>query len=157
LTLGYDRNEEGICLMLENKNKVRSRKGLLRSTSALLMSLSLAALAISPRQVFAQDHLVSRDELRNQILTAQQTRQNQLHDLRKFLSSDAVQESFRSVRLDPKQIRDAVSLLDDAELANLADRTRGIESDLRAGALTNEQLTYIVIALATAVIVILAT
>jgi hypothetical protein len=48
-------------------------------------------------------------------------------------------------------------MLDDGELARLADRTRSIDNDLKAGALSNEHLTYIVIALATAVIVILAT
>ena len=41
--------------------------------------------------------------------------------------------------------------------ATLAETARGVDRDLKAGALSNEHLTYIVIALATAVIVILLT
>jgi hypothetical protein len=121
------------------------------------LALSLAALAVTPGQLAAEEHLVPRYELRKQMLMAQQTREGQLLDIEKLLSSSAVQEGLQSGGLDAQQVRDAVALLDDGELARLADCARGIDSDLRAGALTNEQLTYIVIALATAVIVILAT
>jgi hypothetical protein len=132
-------------------------KAVLRPAANFLAALSLLALAVTPGQLAAEEHLVPRQELRNQMLTAQQTREGQLHDIGKLLSSSAVQESLRSGGLDAQQVRDAVALLDDGELTRLADRARGIDSDLKAGALTNEHLTYIVIALATAVIVILAT
>jgi len=48
-----------------------------------------------------------------------------------------------------------VSTLSADELANLAARTRKIQNDFAAGALNNEQLTYIVIAIGTALLVIL--
>jgi hypothetical protein len=115
------------------------------------------ALTVTPGRLAAEDHLVPRHELREQMFTAQQTREGNVRDIGKLLSSSVVQESLRSGGLDAKQVSEAVALLDDGELARLADRARGIDSDLRAGALTNQQLTYIVIALATAVIVILAT
>jgi hypothetical protein len=124
---------------------------------AILVSLSLGALAAAPSRLAAEEHVVPRVEIQRQILTTQQTRQDQVRHVREFFSAGAVQESLRSAGLDAKQIHDAVSMLDDGELARLADRTRSIDSDLKAGALSNEHLTYIVIALATAVIVILAT
>jgi hypothetical protein len=142
--------------MLEHKTNRHLFPGFIRPNAAILLALLLATLAISP-PLAAEEHVVSRDELRQQILSARQTREDQLRSVRKFFSSDAVREGLRSAGLDAKQVRNAVSLLDDGELARLADRTRRIESDLSAGALTNEQLTYIVIALATAVVVILAT
>jgi hypothetical protein len=41
------------------------------------------------------------------------------------------------------------------ELARLAEKTNQIQNDFAAGSLTNQQLTYIVIALGTAVLVLL--
>jgi hypothetical protein len=143
--------------MLETRNKNRRLEGIARPNVAIFLTLSLATLAVRPPHLVAEEHVVSRGELRQQILSAQQSREDQLRSVHKFFSSDAVQDSLRSTSLDAKQIRNAVAMLNDGELAQLAGRTRSIESDLRAGALTNEQLTYIVIALATAVVVILAT
>ena len=51
-------------------------------------------------------------------------------------------------------MRQVVSLLGDDDLARLAAQTDRVRADLEAGALTNQQLTYIVIALATAVIIL---
>ena len=53
------------------------------------------------------------------------------------------------------QVKTAVSQLNDDELARLQSRTEKVQRDLAAGSLTNQELTYIIIALATAVIVIL--
>jgi hypothetical protein len=143
--------------MIDNRNTKPRLQSFPTPKVAILVSLSLAALAAAPSRLAAEQHVVPRSELQRQILTTQQTRQDQVRHVREFFSSGAVQEGLRSAGLDAKQIHDAVSMLDDAELARLADRTRSIDNDLKAGALSNEHLTYIVIALATAVIVILAT
>lgn len=143
--------------MIDNRNTKPRLHSFPARKVAILASLSLAAWAAAPSRLAAEQHVVPRSELQRQILTTQQTRQDQVRHVREFFSSGAVQEGLRSAGLDAKQIHDAVSMLDDAELARLADRTRSIDNDLKAGALSNEHLTYIVIALATAVIVILAT
>jgi hypothetical protein len=132
-------------------------KGFVRPSIKALLVLTLMALAVSSWRLAAEEHVISVGELRQSVLSARQARQNQLRDVHEFLDAGAVQESLRSAGLDAKQLKNAISMLDNDELARLAERTRVVESDLRAGALTNEQLTYIVIALATAVIVILAT
>lgn len=108
------------------------------------------------RNLRAEQHVVSSDELRQHIQTTHETREGDLRDVRRFFSSTAVEESLRGARLDAAKIKDVAPLLDDTELARLAQRTRSIESDVTAGALTNQQLTYIVIALGTAIVVILA-
>jgi hypothetical protein len=56
---------------------------------------------------------------------------------------------------DSIQIQKGIAALDANELANLAAKVQKAENDFAAGSLTNEQLTYIVIALATAVVVII--
>jgi hypothetical protein len=129
----------------------------MRPNAAVLLTVWLAALAAGPRQLAAEEHVVSGDELRQRIVSAQQTREDQLREVHKFLSSEAVKKSLQSADLSVNQVQRAVSLLDDDELTRLANRTRSIANDLRAGALNNQQLTYIVIALATAVVVLIAT
>ncbi|HYK89047.1 MAG TPA: hypothetical protein VE398_09765, partial [Acidobacteriota bacterium] len=89
------------------------------------------------------------------MVEAARARQNDLDQVRKFFSSEPAAKALRSARLDPVRIDRAVSQLDDQELAKLATRTGKIQRDLAAGALTTQQLTYIVIALATAVIVLI--
>ena len=118
------------------------------------MLLSLGFLG--PEMLAAQQHLVPPAELQQHLRTASAARQTDLRDVREFFSSEAVANCLPAA-LDSDRIVEVAPFLDDAELARLADTTRGIERDLKAGALTNQQLTYIVIALATAVVVILLT
>jgi hypothetical protein len=56
--------------------------------------------------------------------------------------------------MDQSKVRQAVSFLSDEELARLAARATRIENDFAAGALNNQQITYILIALATAVVIL---
>lgn len=109
-----------------------------------------------PQPLNAQQHLVSPAELEQHIRTASGARQSDLRDVREFFSSQAAAGRLPSA-LDAARIDEIVPFLNDSELARIADTTRSIDRDLAAGALSNEHLTYIVIALATAVIVILLT
>jgi hypothetical protein len=59
-------------------------------------------------------------------------------------------------KVDYQRVQKAVVTLSPDELARLASRTNQLQRDFAAGALTNQELTYIVIALAAAVIVLIA-
>jgi len=72
----------------------------------------------------------------------------------RLLLKDEVRSALQTAKLDPQQVSRAAAFLTDEELASLSERAVKIERDITAGALNNQQLTYIVIALATAVIVI---
>ena len=52
------------------------------------------------------------------------------------------------------QVTAALPLLGDEELAQLASRAERAQADFAAGALSNQEITYILIALATAVIIL---
>ena len=52
------------------------------------------------------------------------------------------------------KVEKAIPLLNDEELSRLASQCRQVESDISAGALSNQEITYILIALATAVIIL---
>jgi hypothetical protein len=117
---------------------------------ALLFSLLI------PTLVTAQAPVVSPSELREAIAGAAKVRQKNLDDVRSFFSSEPVKAALKSARVDYRKVDQAVATLSAGELERLAARTHRIQNDFAAGALTNQQLTYIVIALATAVIVLIA-
>src|SRR5579875_21623 len=85
----------------------------------------LFVLSVPCQMLSAQDHVVSTRGLHQALVKSSATRQTDISKIERFFSS---------------------------QLARQTDR---IQNDFAAGALSNEQLTYIIIALATAVVVIL--
>jgi hypothetical protein len=108
-----------------------------------------------PQFVAAQAPAVSSSELQQAIASAVQTRQKNLDDVRSFFASEHVRAALKSGKIDYRKVDKAVATLSPEELARLATKTNQIQTDFAAGALTNQQLTYIVIALGTAVLVLL--
>src|SRR5262245_19602193 len=123
---------------------------IVRHLTARILLLLLPAMATWA----AETHLVPLTELHARAVSASDARQFDLAKLEQFFSADAAQKALHSLNLDGPQVHQAVSLLSSAELARLASRTDKIQADLAAGALSNQELTYIVIALATAVLIL---
>lgn len=122
----------------------------MRWTLSLILSLSIGST-----QMLAEQHVVSPVEIKQRLHAAAGSREEKLARFDRLLFKDAVRSALQAAKLDPKQVRLAAALLTDEELASLSERAGKIENDIAAGALTNQQLTYIVISLATAVIVII--
>jgi hypothetical protein len=118
--------------------------------------LTLILSPVIPPRAAAQAPVVSPSELDQAIATAARTRQQNRDDVRAFFSSKPVRDALKGGKVDYERVQKAVAALDADELARLAVRSRQIQSDLAAGSLTNQQLTYIVIALAAAVLVLVA-
>lgn len=114
----------------------------------------VAAFAV-PQNVSAQDHVVSSTELQKDVLSAAQARKDHIASLEKLFSSDQGQQALKSANIDYKIVQNGISSLSDDELARLAARADQAQKDFAAGSLTNEQITYILIALATAVIILI--
>lgn len=74
--------------------------------------------------------------------------------MQSFFSSETGRKALSSSKLHAEKIVRAAPLLSDEELAELTARADRAEADFKAGALTNQQLTYIVIALGTAVLIL---
>src|SRR4051812_6966637 len=119
--------------------------------SVMILILSL----LIPQFVAAQTPVVSSSELRQAIETVTQTREKNLEDVRSFFSSDQARAALKTGKIDYQKVDKAVATLSPEELARLAAKTNQIQKDFAAGALDNQQITYILIALATAVIVLL--
>ena len=120
----------------------------------LVVATVVLSLVICPL-AYSQGPIVTQDELKQALVNSAKTRKENLDQVRNFFSSEAAVKALKSANIDSKRLDKAVSTMNSEELAKLAATTRHIESDFAAGSLTNEQITYILIALATAVIVLI--
>ena len=109
---------------------------------------------VMSQMVYAQAPVDTRDELKQALVNSANARKENLDQVRGFFSSDVARKALTLANLDSDRVQKAVSTLSANELAKLAAQTRQIQSDLAAGALTNQQITYVLIALATAVVVL---
>ena len=117
---------------------------------------AIGFLLQTPSLPAAQSHVVSPTELQQATFSAARTRQQDVAKVQKFFSTPQAGTALKSAHLDPVQIKKAVPSLSDQELARLASRADKAQKDFAAGALTNQQITYILIALGAAVIVLIA-
>ncbi|HKV48515.1 MAG TPA: hypothetical protein VJN69_10525 [Candidatus Acidoferrales bacterium] len=115
-----------------------------------------ATLFALPQVLPAQEHIVSSTDLQKDVAKAAQLRQERIGKIDKFLSTDQARTALKTANVDYDVVRNGVSTLSDDELARLSARADQAQKDFAAGALTNEQITYIIIALAAAVIVLIA-
>lgn len=129
---------------------------LARRPARSLLLLALVATLITPTLPAAQDYVVPRSELHQAAAAATKARAANLEKVRAFFSSEPARKALTATRLDARQLAGAVAQLDDGELATLAARAEKAQADFAGGALSNQELTYIVIALAAAVVVIIA-
>ena len=121
-------------------------KTLICSTLVVLFSFGSVLQAERPASV---------DELNRLAVAASEDRKADREKLEQFFSSDLAQRALKQARMDPKQVTRAIASLDPDDAKRLAARAETAQRDFAAGALTNQQLTYIVIAIGTALLVIL--
>lgn len=127
----------------------------LARNARLALVVALIGVFAVPQDALAQSHVLSSSDLQQQMIAAAKERQGKVERVQQFFGSEVAQKALKSSGMDYKQVQSAVSQLDDQELAKLAAKTDKAQQDFAAGALSNQQITYILIALATAVIVII--
>jgi hypothetical protein len=121
----------------------------------IILVFVLSLCLVVPQALFAQAQSVSGAELREAVRQAAANKQKNLEQVRSFFADPKVSKALKDGHIDSKRLERAVSALDAGELAKLASRTAQIQNDFAAGALSNQELTYIVIALAAAVLVLI--
>ena len=120
------------------------------------ISVFVAALFIVAPVLHAQTHVVSPADLQQETLTATQTRQQQIDTVNRFLSTPGAEKALKDANIDPQQVHAAVATLNDAELADLSNRASKAQNDFAAGSLTNNELLWIIIAIAVIILLIVA-
>lgn len=125
-------------------------RSFVRLTSVLLVALFTGL----PQQLVAQEHVVGPDAIQQQLVQSAAQRSQNVEALNQFFGSASAQKTLKGAGISSAEVKNAVAQLSDQELAQLAGKANRAQQDFAAGALTNQQLTYIIIALATAVIII---
>jgi hypothetical protein len=121
-----------------------------------MVALVLATLFFMPSDLMAQSHIVSSSDLQKQVASASQTRQDNLQAVQKFLSTPMAEKAMKSANMDARQVKTAVSTLDDQELAKLSARANTAQADFAAGNLNDRDLILIILGIAILVLIIVA-
>lgn len=120
----------------------------------VLALFTLGVLPLASQTRADDDHIVSARSLQQAVRATAQARQDNLDKLDKFFGSEPARKAFETVKMDPAKVSQALAFLSDEELGRLAAKTDKLQRDVAAGSLSNQQITYILIALATAVIIL---
>jgi hypothetical protein len=118
----------------------------------------LAGIFAVPQTLVAQAavHVVSPDDLQAAALTATLARQQNLQTVKGFFASEQAEKALKSAHMDPEKVKNAVSSLSDAELAQLASRVQKAQANFAAGNLSDRDLIIILIAIAALILIIVA-
>ncbi len=100
----------------------------------------------------AAEHLVSPAELSRDLQSKEADRTHQERAVTSFFQRESAQ--LEKAGLNVEEVTAAVAALDGDSLERLGQRVSALNADVAAGALNNQELTYIVIALATAVLIL---
>jgi hypothetical protein len=120
-----------------------------------LLVFSLSLLLSIPPTLAAQTQAVSPSELHEAIRDAAKTQQKNRSDVQVFFSSELARKAMKVGKIDYQRVQTAVATMSPEELARLAARTNQLQQDFAGGALNSQQTTYAIIALATAVFVLI--
>jgi hypothetical protein len=94
--------------------------------------------------------------LREAVVDASRTRQQNLDTLHQFFSSDKARQALQASHIDSQQVKSAVASLSDEELAQLALRANKAQKDFAAGNLNDRDLLLILVAIAALILIIVA-
>jgi hypothetical protein len=125
-------------------------------SARILIAGLFAILFAIPPDVMAQTHVVNPSDLQKEMVTATQTRQQNLQKLEKFLSSPMAEKAMKSAKVDPQQVKTAVSMLSDDDLAQLSARADKAQTDFAAGRLSDRDLIWIIVAVVALILIIVA-
>jgi hypothetical protein len=130
----------------------------MKQAARILTACVLTTIFAIPQNLMAQAtaHVVSPADLQKAAVAATQTREQNLETVRNFLSSGKAENTIKSAHMDPQQVKDAVSNLNDAELAQLAARAQKAQANFAAGDLSDRDLIFIILAIAVIVLIIVA-
>ena len=122
----------------------------------VLTAYVLVTFFLLPSEALAQSHVVSPADLQKEMVKSTQARQHNLDTVKQFLSTPMAEKALKSAKMDPVQVKTAVSSLNDEDLAQLAVRADKAQADFTAGRLSDRDLILILLAIAALVLIIVA-
>ena len=128
----------------------------LKRFARVLTACVLVTFFLLPSEALAQSHVVNPADLQKEMVKSTQARQHNLDTVRQFLSTPRAEKALKSAKMDPVQVKTAVSSLNDEDLAQLAVRADKAQADFAAGVLSDRDLILILLAIAALVLIIVA-
>jgi hypothetical protein len=125
-----------------------------RSQLRRLLCMCVFVAIMSTMPIAADTHVVSDADLQKEIVSASQLRQHNLQTVKGFVTSERAQKALKSARIDVEQVKNAVSMLDDEELAQLASRAEKAQVDFAAGRLSDHDLVLIILGIVALIVII---
>ena len=127
-----------------------------RQSLRAAVAIVLVGIFILPTEALAQSHVVSPADLQKQAVAASQARQQNLEAVQNLLSTPMAEKAMKSAKIDARQVKTAVTSLDDQELAQLASRANKAQADFSAGDLSTRDITLIILGIAVLILIIVA-
>jgi hypothetical protein len=113
-------------------------------------------LTICATSILAQSHVVSQADIHKELVTAAQTRQQNLEKVRGLFSSDETRKAMEAAKISPEKVDKAISTLNDEELSRLAARADKLDQDFAAGRISDRDLLFIILGIAALALIIVA-
>ena len=124
------------------------------SVGALVSGLMITLFAVSPS--LRAQQVVRTNEIHQELVNASETRATNREKVRELFSSREAEKALKGAVMDPGQVKSAVAMLNDEELAQLAARSDKLRNDFAAGAFSNRELLIIIVVIAAIILVIVA-
>jgi hypothetical protein len=121
-------------------------------------SILLAASLVSAGSVPAQEkeHVVSSGQLRTDVQKAADTRQANEAAVREMFATDKARETLKSAGVDYQKVDQAISQVNDEDLARMAERSRDVQKDFAAGRLADRDLIIILLVAVAIILIVIA-
>src|SRR5262245_60952493 len=121
-----------------------------------VFAVGLLVAVVAIPALAAETHVVSGADLQKEMVAASQARQHNLETVQQFVSSEMAQKALKSAKIDPQQVKTAVSMLSAEELAQLASQAEKAQTDFAAGTISDRDLIIIILAVVALVLIIVA-
>ncbi|HSZ18174.1 MAG TPA: PA2779 family protein [Candidatus Acidoferrum sp.] len=122
----------------------------------ILFAFLLTLAFSTPRPALAQDHVVGPSDIQRDLAASSSARQKNQAQLQNFVSTPEAQRAMKTAHLDSGRVKNAISNLNDEELADLSARSQKAQEDFAAGRMSDRDLIIILIAIVALILIIVA-
>ena len=123
---------------------------------SVVLAASLMSAGVVPARAQEKEHAVSPDQLRNDVRQSSATRQVNEAAVREMFASEAGREALKSAGMDYQKVDQAISQVNDEDLARMAERSREVQKDFAAGRISDRDLIIILLVAVALILIIIA-
>ena len=123
---------------------------------SILLAVCLVTVGSPPLHAQQKDHAVSSDQLRIDVQKSAAARQANEAAVREMFASEAGKKALNSAGIDYQKVDQAISQVNDEDLARMADRSHEVQKDFAAGRMSDRDLIIILLVAVALILIIIA-